>query len=441
VPKRGMDELDLLKRLGQTGEPDRSGESRARALLLRRISDSGRRRPWRPFHLRLGLALALALLVGSGFGFALGTASTPSGDAASAGAGLGFLPARGWNVVQAATEATQVQEAISIAANLPISRDDVAARLPYSTMLTLPPNGVVIVASFTARGNKWRDQSYPRHALPLRLRDAAAGSIQVRPESPLGQYQLQAAVNGHNVDVNVYFGTPYPAPALITAAQRQLDRLVVRSSMVSDRAAERAFPIQAAGTGVAAPLRTAVRVVDRRFVCTLVAPLGTTRDLDVVASPRVIDPYWNITTPAFIGSSSGRVLAGPVSDRSNLVFVRARPHHFRDRTLPPGVYVNLASCSRTSKAIELTSRGLPGPSVQFHQDAECALRGRVLVRVRASLQTAAAWRPIQEGYVGAQANVRDAQLAVKSERTGKPLAFMQLGAAGKTRSWVVRGCS
>jgi hypothetical protein len=441
VPDDRMDELDLLRGLGQADEPDPSSEARARALLERRISGFGRRRPWRPFHLRLGLALALALLVGSGFGFALGTASTPSGDAASAGAGLGFLPARGWNVLQAATQATQVQEAIAIAANVPISRDDAAARLPYSTMLTLPPNGVVIVANFTARGNKWRDQSYPRHALPLRLRDAAAGSIQVRPESPLGQYQLQAAVNGHNVDVNVYFGTPHPAPALITAAQRQLDRMVVRSARASDRAAERAFPIRAAGTGVVTPVRVSVRVIDRRLTCNLVSPLGSTRDLDVIASPPYVDRFRNFSIPAFLGSSSGRVLAGPVSDRANLVFVRARPHNVFGRNLPPGVYANMTSCSATGKAIALSSRGLPGPPVQFEQVAECELRGRVLIRVRASLQTSAAWRPIQEGYVGAQANVREAKLAVRSERTGRALAFMELGAAGKTRSWVSRGCS
>jgi hypothetical protein len=439
VPDKGLDELELLKRLGRSDEPDPASEARARTLLERRISGSERRRPWRPLHLRLGLALALALLVGSGFGFALGSASTPEGDAASAGAGLGFLPARGWNVVQAATQATQVEEAIAVAANVPISRDDVAARLPYSTMLTLPPNGVVIVANFTARGNEWRDQAYDRHALPLRLRDAAAGSIQVRPEKPLGQYQLHAAVNGHNVDVNVYFGTPYPASALVTAAQRQLDRLVVRSSRATDRAAERAFPIQAARAAVVAPLRTTARVIDRRLACNLVAPLGTLGDLNVIASPPFIIP--NYRAPAFLGSSSGRVLAGPLTDRANLVFVRARPHNLLGRNLPPGVYANMASCSSTRKAVALSSRGLPGPPILFGDGAECALRGRVLVRVRARLQTSAAWRPIQEGYVGAQANVREAKLAVRSERTGKPLAFMELGAAGKTRFWGSRGCS
>jgi hypothetical protein len=440
----GMDdELELLKRLGRDeAVPDEASVGRARMLLERRIEGGGesRRRPWRPFHLRWGLAVAVALLLGSAFGFALGNSSTSNGNAARAPTGLGFLPERGWSVLQTARRATLAQEAIAIAANVPISPDDAPDRLPYSTMLNLPPNGVIMLASFTARGDKWRDQHYTVGALPLRLRDAVPGSIQVRPERPLGQYRLFAGVNGHNVDVTVYFGTPHPEPALIRTAQRQLDRLVVRSSRGAERVEERAFPIRRAATNVT-PVRHALRIIDRSFSCTLVAPLGGTRDLDLIATPFVVDRFRNYRHPAFIGSSSGRVLAGPVSDRANLVFVRARPSHLPGRTLAPGVYANTQTCSARSAPVALSPRGLPGPPVEFGQDAECAMRGRVLVRVRAELQTSAAWRPLQEGYSGAQANVREAKLAVRSERTRKPIAFMELGPAGKIRFWAVSGCS
>jgi hypothetical protein len=443
--ERGMgDELDFLKELGrESADPDEASVSRARALLQRRIERArgGGRRPWRPFHLRWGLAVAVALLLGSAFGFALGNSSTSNTSAAPAPTGLGFLPERGWSVLQTAKRATLAQEAIAIAANVPISPDDAPDRLPYSTMLNLPPNGVIMLASFTARGDKWRDQHYTVGALPLRLRDAVPGSLQVRPERPLGQYRLFAGINGHNVDVTVYFGTPRPGPALIRTAQRQLDRLVVRSSLGAERVEERAFPIRRAAANVVTPVRNAVRVLDRTFSCALVAPLGTTRDLDLVASPLVVDRFRNYRHPAFIGSSSGRVLAGPVSDRANLVFVRARPSHLPGRTLAPGVYANTQTCSARSAPVALSPRGLPGPPVEFGQDAECAMRGRVLVRVRAELQTSAAWRPLQEGYSGAQANVREAKLAVRSERTRKPIAFMELGPAGKIRFWAVSGCS
>jgi hypothetical protein len=298
-----------------------------------------------------------------------------------------------------------------------------------------------MLASFTARGEAYRDQHYSVGRLPLRLRDAVPGSIQVSPERPLGQYQLHAGVNGHNVDVTVYFGTPRPAPAVIRTAQRQLDRLVVRSSSKAERVEERAFPIRHAATKVATPVRETALTVDRTFVCTLEAPLGASRDLDLVASPTFVDRFRNFSSAAFIGSSSGRVLAGPVSDRANLVFVRARASHVPGRTLGPGVYANTQSCSARNALVALSPRGLPVSPVEFAQDAECALRGRVLVRVRARLQTSAAWRPFQDGYAGAQANVREARLAVRSERTRKPIALMELGPAGKTRFWAVSGCS
>jgi hypothetical protein len=433
---------DLERRLRELGErlrdPSEEATRRAggRALAASRAGRL-RRRP----RLHWSLAVAVALLLGSGLGFALGSSNTSSGNAASAPVGLGFLPEQGWSVMQTARRATLTQEAIAIAANVPLSRDDAADRLPYSTLLGLPPSGVVMLASFTARGDEFRDQHYEVNRLPLRLRDAVPGSIQLRPERPLGQWQLHAGVNGHNVDVTVYFGTPRPAPRLIRTAQRQLDRLVVHSTRTVDRVEERAFPIRRPGARVVKPLRPAALVVDRTFSCALVAPLGTTRDLDLSANPRYVDRFRDFTAPALIGAGSGRVLAGQVSDRANLVFVRARPHDVPGRVLPPGVYANLQTCARSRTAVPLSPRGLTGPPVEFEKNAECALRGRVLVRVRARLQTSAGWRPFQDGYAGAQANVRDAKLAVRNARTRKPLAYIELVPAGKTRFWASGACA
>jgi hypothetical protein len=432
---------DLERRLRELGERLRDPSEEATRRAGRRAFAAARaRQPRGRPRLHWSLAVAVALLLGSGLGFALGSSNTSRGNAASAPVGLGFLPEQGWSVLQTAKRATLAQEAIAIAANVPLSPNDAADRLPYSTLLGLPPNGVVMLASFTARGDEFRDRHYAVSRLPLRLRDAAPGSIQLRPERPLSQWRLNAGVNGHNVDVTVYFGTPRPAPAVIRAAQRQLDRLVVRSTRTVDRVEERAFPIRPA-TSVVAPLRPTALVIDRTFSCTLVAPLGTTRDLDLIAAPRYVDSFRNFTAPAFIGAGSGRVLAGQVSDRANAVFVRARPYNVPGRVLPPGVYANLQSCSRSRTAVALTPRGLPGP-IEFEKNAECALRGRrVLVHVRARLQTSAGWRPFQDGYAGAQANVRDAKLAVRNARTRKPLAYIELTPAGKTRFWASGACS
>jgi hypothetical protein len=150
---------DLERRVRELGDMLRDpSEEATRRAGWRAVAAAGGRRRWRRIPLRWSLGVGVALLIGSGFGFALGTSSTSSGNAASSPVGLGFLPESGWSVLQTAKKATLAQEAIAIAANVPLSPDDAADRLPYSTMLSLPPNGVVILASFTARGDELRDQ-------------------------------------------------------------------------------------------------------------------------------------------------------------------------------------------------------------------------------------------------------------------------------------------
>jgi hypothetical protein len=185
------------------------------------------------------------------------------------------------------------------------------------------------------------------------------------------------------------------------------------------------------------------RVLDRTLVCTLLAPLGDTRDLDVMASPPHNDEFRNFSAPAQIGVGSGRVLAGSVADRSNRVFVRARLDQMEGvgRSVPPGVYASTRSCSTTRASVPLSSRGLPGPPVEFGTGVECQIRGRVLVRVRALLQSASGWRPVQGGYAGARASVVEAALAVRTQRGRRPVAFIQLGRTGKTKLWTVGSCS
>lgn len=185
------------------------------------------------------------------------------------------------------------------------------------------------------------------------------------------------------------------------------------------------------------------RIVDRTLLCTLVAPLGGARELDVAASPTYNDNFRNFTVPAEIGVGSGRVLAGSVADRSNRVFVRARLDQLEGvgRSLPPGVYASTRSCSRTNASVPLSARGLPGPPVEFEKNLECKLGGRVLVRVRAVLHSSAAWRRLQGGYAGARASVVEAAVAVRTQRGRRPVAFIELDRTGKTKLWTVGSCS
>jgi len=211
--------------------PDEAVTQRARQRALAAIGGGRRFRP------RSALALAAALLVATGLGIGVGALVTPSGSAAPAPVGLGFLPERGWSVLQNGADASLTRPAIAIAANVPLRPDDDPDGLPYSTLEALPPQGIVIVATFTARGlDTYHDTIFPARQLPLSLGDDVLEfqfGAQVRPERPLGQYRLRAAVNGHNIDVNVYFGTRRPSAELIAAAQRQLDRLVVAPDRVT----------------------------------------------------------------------------------------------------------------------------------------------------------------------------------------------------------------
>jgi hypothetical protein len=394
----------------------------------------------RPLHLRWGFAVGVALLLGSSLGFVLGSSNTPSGAAAPGGE-LGFLPARGWNVLQTATRTAATRPARqAIAANVPLRAEDDADGVPYATLWSLPRHGVVLVAKFTPiRGE--RDST---GNLPLRLRDAAPQierSAQVRPTKPLGQYRLRAKVNDYGVEVDVYFGTRHPAAGLITAAQQQLDRLVVGSVRASNSVEDRALPIRsAAGREAVVGTRATSRIVDRTFRCTPVALGDGLRELDVFALPlgsrEFIGGQNPNPSPGVVGVSSGGF--NPTSD---LVSVRAAAwERFRNRRIPEGVFASEGRCSSTRVSVRLSPTGLPGPPVQWSESSSCLIRGRVLVRVRAVLQSPATWQRIDGTYIGARRSVVEAALAIRSER-GKPIAFVELGPAGKTRLWISSGCS
>ena len=114
--------------------------------------------------------------------------------------------------------------AVAMAASVPFAEDDVVnglaepSSLPYSTLLD----------PAAARHRHRRDVHRGGHAvpgstlypsaLPLRIGEATPyieNGTQIRPDQPLGQYQLRAAVSGWNVEVNAYWD-----PAAVGAAPR-----------------------------------------------------------------------------------------------------------------------------------------------------------------------------------------------------------------------------
>lgn len=229
------DELDLLRNLGhELAEPDEDSEERARELLQQRIdaarADGRAGRPRRP-RLRWSLLIASAmLLVGSALGFGLGSALTPSGSAGGNLVGFGFLPAQGWNVMQAGT-LDEAGKARAIAANVPLEPGDDLKGAPLATIRLLPANSVVIFVTFSPRGDPAKDGAHPVRQAPLRIVDA----VELRPWYHVARYRLRAGIGGYNVDARLYFGENAPSTAALAAAQSQLNRLVVAADRVTIR--------------------------------------------------------------------------------------------------------------------------------------------------------------------------------------------------------------
>jgi hypothetical protein len=425
---------DLERRVRELGDMLRDASEEATRRAGQRALAAARRGQQRPrAHLRWGLGLVVALLVGSGLGFALGTSNTSSGNAASAPVGVGFLPERGWDVLQSGTSATPDLPTVSIAANVELHPDDDADGLPLSTLNSLPRSGIVIIASFTIRGREpSHDTGYPARRLPLRIRDAEAFGIQLRPQQPLGQYELRAAVRHRNVLVEIYFGTPDPAPSVLAGAQRQLARLVVAPGHLDERPAAQLKRV--ASRAALSP--GASRLIDRTMVCRLT--FGS--DVDVVASPRGAP---NISGLAF-SPSSGFVLvtSGPRGDLLSDLVVAARPGVRSAHTrFPAAVYTSSRRCSPSRVLVPLTLSGLPGPPTGFRAEGECTVNGRVLVRVRGLLTAPAEWRPVDNAFVGARGRLVEAQIALREHRTRRPLAFVKVGRTGKTQLWTSSRCA
>jgi hypothetical protein len=231
--RRAADSLqveELLRELSAHVPAPREEELRelARSAAAAPRSLPSRRRPRPAARWAVGAAAA-ALLVGAS-GFGLGTWSTPSGTASTPEVGVGFLPAKGWTVVQAGS--LQSGAATAIAANVPLDPADDLRRAALATLATLPARGVVIATTFSLRGDQAADAAFPQRALPLRIAAAQRQPAGLDLHA-LGTYRLRAGVERYNVDARIYFGTRSPSSAQLAVAQSQLNRLVVAAEQVT----------------------------------------------------------------------------------------------------------------------------------------------------------------------------------------------------------------
>lgn len=446
------DELERILREGweRLPEPDGDATRRARERVVGVVPRDRRRRRRRTG--RIAALLGVGLVVALGVGVGLGALVAPSGTAARDPIGLGFVPRPGWSALQTAMRGTPDQPAVAMVANIPFADDDVVnglaepSALPYSTLLTLPARGVVVVATFIAAEQQpWTSTRYPTRALPLRLRDATPFieyGTQVRPEEPLGQYQLRALVNGYNVDLVIYAGSPRLSRRLSAEVQQQLDRLVVQRARKTERART---------SGPATPRAPSAPVVlDRTFVCTP-SLIGGIRQIDTRAhggSGRR-GPSWD--QPAFAGVETTVSGAAATAIEDELVWVsagRPSPSATVVTTLVGFTFpfrswgtigVNRARCRASTARVALGRPGLHGGAAGTIDDRwDCASGRRVYVRVRAILGSTTRLSTFRS-VLRTTVPVREAVIAARAQ-SGRPLVYAQVLQSGKALLYTSPTC-
>jgi hypothetical protein len=429
--------------------PDEPSTQRARGRAV--ASLRRRRRRTR------ALVLVGAMLVSAvALGVTAGSLNAPSVTAAREPAVLGFVPELGWFALQSPPPAIEGQQSVAVAANVPFAADDVdhglvePSGLPYSTLLTLPPDGLVIVSTMTTQALPHvapvqTSPDYPRVDLPLRLRDALPvlrWGAQVRPDQPMAQYHMRGHLHGYDVDVIVYFGTPRPSEELLREAQRQLDGFVVRPERVDaiSRPAALATP---SGT---------VAVIDRTFECSTVL-LGGLYQVEVRAhaGDRLSGqwarlPYAGVST----GGNAGRPDASvpPVSTLAWISAGSPAPQTTVDDAYDAFVVQTGGTlgrstdlCRPSSARVELSRAGLRGGGVRSEVSSfDCSTQKRVLIRIRATALGSAALRERGRIFVATGTTLSRAELAVRTPN-GKLLAYASVDQSGRSRQFTAsRGC-
>ena len=428
--------------------PDEPSTQRARRGAVASLRRKRRRA-------RALVVVAATLVSVVALGVTAGSLNAPSVTAAREPAELGFVPESGWFALQSPPPAIEGQQTAAVAANVPFAADDVddglvePSGLPYSTLLTLPPDGIVIVVSMTPQTEPHYAPiptafPYPRLELPLRLRDAVPyvqWGAQVRPDEPLAQYQLRGEIRGINAEVSVYFGTARPTSELRAAAQRQLARLVLRSRPTSSSARTRSFP----QSGV-------VTMLDRTYACNTVQ-LGGLNQIEVHshagdrAGGRWVKlPYAAIAT----GGNAGRADAS-VPPVSALAWITAG-EPTRDTTVDDeydSFFVqtggtlgrNTELCRPTTARVALSRDGLRGGATGADIRAfDCDAAQRVFVRIRATTRVSASLRERGRIFVATSAPIQRAELVVRTP-AGKLLTYAAVDQSGRSQLHTAkRGC-
>ena len=434
-------------------EPDEPSSQRARGRSLATLrTPRSRTRKRTSAVVLVGAMLASAVVLG----VTAGSLNAPTGTAAREPAVIGFVPEPGWFALQSPPPAVSGQQMVAVAANVPFAADDVIhglvepSGLPYSTLLLLPPRGIVIVATTTPQTDPHlapipTNPIYAKADLPLRVRDAVPHvqwGAQVRPDQPLASYQLRAEIEGVNVDLVLYFGTTTPTSAMRAAAQRQLQELVIRSKTATDLR----------DTSGTAGTRAVVSVIDRTYSCATAFVGGVYQVESRAHSGRRAGSQWAKLPYAVV--ASGGVAGTPGVDSApanSLAWITAGTPSLTTTiddewlvfTVRAGgtLGVNRAQCDPADARVPLSNTGLRGGSVGLFNEAfDCDVPRRVFVRFRATVRTSVALRERAQLFLATNAPAREAKLAVRTP-AGKLLVYADVSESGKARLFTAKGCA
>jgi hypothetical protein len=425
--------------------PDEPATGRAREGALRAV----RRHPRRSVGIAAVSITTFAIVLALGIG--IGALVTPKGEAAKDAVGLGFLPAPGWTAFQTGGEVNPVFQTVAIASNVPLDPEDQVAGiadpsgLPLATLEKLPTNGVVIVASFTRSTPipGGFDSDLPRRDLPLRLSEATHYiqlGTQVRPEDPLGQWEIRGVVNKHVVDVILYFGTTTPSAALRADANRQLERMVVQRAGSPARKEGQLLPAPAATANkrAAAP---AANVVERTLSCTTGVHAGA--HVVYIGSQTGFKngaTFQNLAQ-ANVTTAGSQIASQPNNYQPQLVAMTAG-YPPKPPLTTGGVGYDGKRCVPTKAQVPFSKRGLSGGVANaFGDQTECFPPGKVLIHFRVAFTSAPTVKVNKKArFYQALGRVKLGQIAVRSA-AGKPLAYLDVVDAGTSRAFTAGSCS
>ncbi len=429
--------------------PDEEATSRARGRMLALLRGSRRRT-------RALVLVGATLVVAVVLGITAGSLTAPSSDAAREPAVLGFVPEPGWFALQSPPPAVPGQQTVAVAANIPFASDDTVhglvepSGLPYSTLLSLPPKGIVVVASMTPDAPPQlapvlANAMYPKAELPLQIRDGVTylqWGAQVRPDQPLAQYQLKARIDHYDVDVVAYFGVSHPTELQLDAAQRQLDGLVIRSLNRPQHA-----------TTTSSAVAPAVAVIDRTYMCDTTF-LGGLYELKNRAHAGIRSGSSWSKLPYVVAGSGGwaaPVTGLPSAPSYSLAWITAGVPSEATTVGGNGevfsvrgggtIGVNASQCHPSSAKVALSGAGLRAAAVSKSWLAiDCIVSRRVLVRIRATVDGVDALRERARIFVATNAPAREAKLAVRTP-AGRPLSYAEVAQNGTARLFTAKGCT